>query len=513
MDELVEEIIKDKSVYFDKDHQLVVILNTYGEFEIYYKEENWIDVHFQPAPCSSCEEECGFSKWICLEQEGVGWSNLSISNWQLLLLATIYIIQEEWFDNTIIRQLRKIKKCPKKDLLKFKKCPKKDLLPYILLDFLSSDYDIRERAFKYYEWILQKTPQSIDLKVINLILSLSSHNNHMVRTTALLAFSRTINKMPTLINQVLPRVLPMFSDPNDDVREWAQRAYECIIYFAPCSIKREGISKITNAFSDQDRRVREAALKTCATAFENTPQLINQVVINEILAMFSDQHLHVRWEALETYAIAIKATPQFIDRSGIHEVLSRFADNDEFVRGAALCAYAAAVEVTPQFIDQWGLKRVTVLVSDSIWVRIAALKVLAAALRKTPQFIGRKKFRKVLTCLSDPDECVMIAALEAFKAAVETKPGFINQKGIDKVFTLITFYIPSIMRIKFYGVRYTALATYAAAIENTSQFINHPELMTLYHARESNVIIMFLILFGIKMGLPTHKVCLAVEYC
>jgi hypothetical protein len=62
-------------------------------------------VYYKPTPCSYCETPCTEYKQLCLLPQGAVWSNLSLTDRQLLTLAKLNLLQSGWMPLELERQL------------------------------------------------------------------------------------------------------------------------------------------------------------------------------------------------------------------------------------------------------------------------------------------------------------------------------------------------------------------------------------------------------------------------
>lgn len=102
MDKTFEELIRAIGAELDPEGRYAIISNAYGEFRAYLKTGT---VVYRPMICNYCENPCDLVKEMCIVSRSKGWSNISLDQRKLLVLAKLYSIKLEQFDVIMERQM------------------------------------------------------------------------------------------------------------------------------------------------------------------------------------------------------------------------------------------------------------------------------------------------------------------------------------------------------------------------------------------------------------------------
>ncbi len=107
MSENFLDTLQELGAQLDLTKGVVTITNSFGDFMM---NLNTAEVRFRPSECATCQERCNTFNPVCIVQVAEGWADGEFSEHQLLLLAKVYAIQQERFDNEIRQQLQLIQK-------------------------------------------------------------------------------------------------------------------------------------------------------------------------------------------------------------------------------------------------------------------------------------------------------------------------------------------------------------------------------------------------------------------
>jgi hypothetical protein len=112
-----------------------------------------------------------------------------------------------------------------------------------------------------------------DLNIFSYIIENFKSPQWEVREEALEACYSTLKKTPHLITQEsLNKISDMFSDESPNVRFKALDVYKLGIETLPHFIIQEGVSKIPTQFSDENHSLKYTAVMTYISAIENIPE-------------------------------------------------------------------------------------------------------------------------------------------------------------------------------------------------------------------------------------------------